>query len=109
MSQAHPTTTPEQMQTDTWLVFGNTEPKYTDTTNKTFIDTVEVPRYSQPNSGGVELNRDKRLALAVYRADEYGYEGETYWVLTGVEEEFEAVEYERNPAFDGVWDPEEDA
>lgn len=92
--------------------------------NREILGRVEVPRYSQPSADGVELDRDKRLALAVARVLErddtvvrngHGKEippekmvGWSFCVLTEIDGEIEHVHYEQNPAFDGVWNPEED-
>lgn len=117
MSQAHHTTEPEQVETDTFAVFAWA-------TNLELIKRVEVPRYSQPASYGTELSRDKRLSLAVYRAvnseqtmipnpfknrhDHVAEEGREFVVTDDLDGDFETVEYEENPAFEGVWNPEKD-
>lgn len=125
MATNHSTTNAEQHRTDTWLVFDDVW----SSANLHLIGQVEVPRFSQPDGTGVELSRDKRLALAVARAvedpgsfiesyndphseidDTSEVEGEEFAVMSELGQEvFEWVEYEQNPAFDGVWDPESDA
>lgn len=122
MAEAHQTSTPRQVQTESYAVFRDLgEP------NLRFIGQIEVPRYSQPTADGVELSRAKRLSLAVARAVESDetfienfmdpnveqddlseIEGEEFLVLTEVGEDLEHVAYEQNPAFDGVWDPDQE-
>lgn len=106
----HPTTQPEQAQTDHYLVFQE------QAGGLLLVKQVEVPRYSQPNADGVRLDEDKQLSLAVARAVESkeGYMlheaevGEEFYVLDEVgDDEFEFVRYEQNPSFDAVWDPSE--
>lgn len=108
----HPTTKPAQVQTDEWAVFGDQAAQLDAHNDLVLIGRVEVPQYSQPNADGVELDRDKRLALAVHRAVEQNHrgappEGEEFMVMTDLEEPMEFVQYEENPAFEGVWNPEE--
>lgn len=124
MSHTHQTTTPEQMQTDTMLVFrsglnhrGHLE----------LIGTVEVPRYTRPDEHGIRMRTDKRVSLAVYRAvtspethiegydgtelNETTYhkiEGEEFAVMRDMSSGVEFVPFEGNPSFDAVWNPEAD-
>lgn len=122
MSQEHPTTEPKQVATDTFAVFRQMpgEPNFD------LIAYVEVPQYAHPSSHAAKLTRDQRLSLAVARAverddtfiesfyvpgvevgpNEYeNVEGEEFFVSTELGE-MEPVDYEQNPAFDAVWDPE---
>lgn len=121
----HSTTQPEQVQTDHMLVFRDETDFHG---NLELIKQVEVPRYSQPTEDGVRLDHDKRLALSVARAVESGgsfvsslddpfvelgpdqldqIEGEAFAVMRDMSDRtFEWVEYEQNPAFDAVFDPE---
>lgn len=114
MATNHSTTNAEQAETDHYLVFRQFG------SGLELVKQVEVPHYSRPNYGGSRLDRDKRLALAVARAveSEQSYlrtatpdevEGDQFAVLTELgAEEFDWVEYEQNPTFDAVWDPEAD-
>jgi hypothetical protein len=123
MSEAHPTVTPAQLETDTFAVFRSLpgEP------NLHLIKRVEVPRYSQPNEDGVELSRSKREQLAVQFAvtaddshiegpngytigpNRYGeIEGEEFLVMHDVDAPMQHVQFQRNPAVAGVWDPNEE-
>jgi len=108
MQTDHPTASVAQTATDNYLVFQ----RYHGTPS--LVQQVEIPQYSQPDDSGVTLSRDKRLSLAVARAIEHGkpvrepVEGERFHVLTELgADEFETVEYEQNPAFEAVWDPEQ--
>lgn len=125
MAQAHPTVEPEQRETDTFAVFRAMPGK----PNMELIANVEVPRYSQPDASGVELDTSKRLSLAVARAVErddtfiesahdsgvevqagYEYiEGEEFMVMHDLDKPMDFVAYVQNPAFEGVWDPEEES
>lgn len=109
---AHATVKDVRSNTEHYLVFQQHDG------GVSLVKQVEVPRYSQPNSSGVQLDQDKKLSLAVARAVESDesylqaepFEGELYAVLTELgADEFEFVEYEQNPAFDAVWDPESEA
>jgi hypothetical protein len=112
MAEAHPTSTPKQAQTDTYAVFGDQSAQLDPHNDLVLIGRVEVPRYTQPSADGVKMDKGKRLALAVYRAlkqshHEEPFPGEEFMVMTDVEEPMAFAEYEQNPAFDGVWNPEE--
>lgn len=114
MATTHLTDEPEQSKTDTFAVFGDQSAQLDPHNDLVLIARVEVPRYSQPNADGVKLDYSKRLALAVYRAVQQNYrrtppEGEEFMVMTHVEDAMEFAQYEENPSFDGVWNPEEDA
>jgi hypothetical protein len=111
MAEAHPTSTPEQAQTDNYAVFGDQSAQLDSHNDLVLIGRVEVPRYSQPNVDGVRLDTSKRLTLAVHRAIEQNWrgeppEGEEFMVMRDLDAPMDFVQYEQNPAFDGVWNPE---
>lgn len=122
MSEAHPTVEPEQTATDTWIVV---DPATGLGPNMEIVARVEVPRFSQPTADGVRLDRDKRLSLAVARAierdDTIIRKGDgndvpvdemvnwSFGVLTCMDADVEYVQYEQNPSFKGIWNPEGDA
>jgi len=97
-TDAHPTHVPEQAQTDTYMVFDAIPIR----PNMALIGRVDVPRYSRPDQHGVELDRDKRLSLAVHRAVDQAPAcvGHTFLVLDELDGDYERVEYTENPAFD---------
>jgi hypothetical protein len=66
MSEAHPTTTPEQLETDTFAVFRD----FPANQNLELIDRVQVPRHDQPNESGGEMRVQTRKQLAVMLAVE---------------------------------------
>jgi len=122
MSTEHLTVEPEQTKTDTWMVL---DPANGIGPNTEILGTVEVPRFSQPTDDGVRLDRDKRLALAVARVVEKddtavrngdretksvdSLDGWYFEVLTEIGADTEWATYEQNPAFDAVWDPEDES
>lgn len=113
MTEAHPTVTPKQSKTDTFAVFGDQSAQLDAHNDLVLIGRVEVPRYTQPSADGVEMDTGKRLALAVHRAIEQNWreeppEGEEFMVMTDVEESMAFAEYENNPSFAGIWNPEDD-
>lgn len=119
----HPTTTPEQLETDAFAVFRSLPGQ----ANLHLIKRVEVPQYSQPNADGEQLSRSEREQLAVQFAvvaddshiegpdgytigpNRYGQiEGEEFLVMHDVEEPMQHVPFQRNPAVAGVWNPNEE-
>jgi hypothetical protein len=115
MAESHPTSEPEQVQTDTFAVF--TDNPQDPHPNLTLLKRVEVPQYSQPDEAGVRLDLDKRLQLAVQWAVtaedspvvNYGMvEGDEFMVMHDLNKPMAFVEFQRNPAVAGVWDPSED-
>ena len=103
MSQSDQTVaTPEQCRTETYMVFGD------DSIPATLLARVEVPLFSQPTGEGTRLSRPKREALAVNRAFDGAQKGEVFYVLSDMMDSYTPVEYEENPAFDAVWNPEEE-
>lgn len=116
MSEAtHPTTKPEQVQTDTFAVFADA--RHDPASNLVLIKRVEVPRYSVPNDNGVELSKAKRTSLAVTFAvtasdttpDPAMVEGSEFLVLSDIEAPMAHVPFERNPAVAGCWNPNEES
>lgn len=106
MTQADQTVaTPEQCGTESYMVFDDDVDGCS-----TLIARVEVPKFSQPTGDGTRLSKPKKEALAVNRAvhSESAVEGETYYVLSDMMGSYTPVEYEENPASDGVWNPEDE-
>lgn len=120
---SHPTVVPAQTQTDTFAVFRD-NPR---NPNLTFIQRLQVPRYTRPSSTGVEMGRDKRLQMAVQfavtsdssfiespsdpdvPADLSKIEGEKFYVTDDLDSPMEPVAFERNPAIAGCWNPNEES
>jgi hypothetical protein len=113
-ANTHPTTTPKQAQTDTYAVFAdNPQDPHP---NLTLIKRVEVPRYTTRDEDGVEMGPDKRLQLAVQwavtaedsAAPPEMVEGQEFMVMHDLEAPMAFVEFQRNPAVAGVWNPNKD-
>jgi hypothetical protein len=119
-TQSNPTTQPEQVKTDTFLVFDDV---YSND-NLELIARIEVPRYTRPNKDGVRMGAERRKLLAVARAveaddtsisngsggeikDEAALVGHNFNVLTEIDGKMDRVPYIQNPSFDAVWNPED--
>jgi hypothetical protein len=114
----HPTTTPEQAQTDEFAVFSDTPGR----ANLELLGRVEVPTHSEPTADGERLTEHERLALAVHRAvtaedtfvpDAMGNEvapeeltGEVFMVMTGMDDAMEFCSFTQNPPVD-AWEPDQ--
>jgi hypothetical protein len=114
---SHPTVEPAQTQTDTFAVFIDPGASVGETyENIQLIKRVEVPRYSLPTENGVKLSQDKQLSMAVTFAvtasdstpDPEVVEGAEFMVLDDLDAPMKFVQFERNPAIAGCWNPNQE-
>lgn len=132
-ANTHPTAEPVQTATETMAVFadgglGNESDLH-------LVKRVEVPEYSLPTTDGValgrpsgsrstasvsdlsRLGRDKQLSMAVTFAvtapdsapEPELVEGEEFMVLDELDAPMKFVEFERNPAIAGCWNPNQES
>jgi hypothetical protein len=118
----HPTTEPEQMETDTMAVFADNPQD--PTSNLVLVGRIEVPRYDQPDSDGELLDTGTRLEVAVHRAIQSedtsfpaGHipveeqmelvDGQEFMVMTDIEEPMSFAQFDMEQDFDHIWNPNE--
>lgn len=120
MSEAHPTTTPEQLETDAFAVFREVPGE----SDLKLIERPDVPSYDGSNEDGEQLSQSTRMQLAVMHAVEADgtsiypegtktlsmtrdvpvSDGEEFMVMHDVEESMTFTPYRDDEALRETWE-----